>query len=211
MLRESRLGNRYLKWVEEKPVPFLERLALKPNQITLISLGISLFTVPAYCYALWLGGCGVLLSGLLDTLDGGLARKAGQTTPSGAFLDSVLDRYGDFFAVLGIWGYFYFHPVTDRDLLTVLLFLFLSGSFLVSYSRARGEGLGISASLGWFGRAERVIALGFGSLVSDLLKVLFPGPFWAREHLFLVALLTLLAAGTHWTAFQRIRYLFNRL
>jgi len=211
LLRESRLGHRYLKWIEERPVPFIERLALKPNHITFFALAVSLLTVPAYAYALWSGGCGVLLSGLLDTIDGGLARKVGRSTRSGAFLDSVLDRYGDFLAVLGIWVYFFFHPTLDRDLLTVLLFFFLSGSFLVSYAKARGEGLGLSASLGYFGRAERVIALGVGSIISGLLEVFFPDAFWARGHLFLTILLILLALGTHWTAWQRIRYLFKNL
>ncbi len=212
MLRETKFGIRYLDWVEKVPVPFLYRLDLKPNHISLIGLFFSLLTIPAYSYSLWLGGIGVLVSGAIDSLDGGLARKAKQQTSSGAFLDSVLDRYSDFFAVFGIWLYFSFNPANNGQILiTALLFLFLTGSFLVSYSRARGEGLGLSVSVGYFGRAERVITLGIGSIITDLLIVIFPTQTWAADHFFFIAILFLLTLGTHLTALQRICFLFNSL
>jgi CDP-diacylglycerol---glycerol-3-phosphate 3-phosphatidyltransferase len=212
LLRESKLGNRYLKWVKKVPVPILSHLALKPNHLSVTGLFFSLLTIPAYCYSLWLGGIGVLVSGAIDTLDGGLARNDNQQTRSGAFLDSVLDRYSDFFSVFGIWLYFSINPPNNfQILISALLLLFLTGSFLVSYSRARGEGLGISVSMGYFGRAERVITLGIGSIISDLLTVIFPTQTWAANHLFFIALLLLLSLGTHFTALQRILFLFNRL
>ncbi len=211
MLRESRLGNRYQKWVDEVPVPFFLRLSLSPNHLTGLALLVGLATIPAYGYALWLGGIGVLCSGFLDTMDGGLARKAARQTPSGAFLDSVLDRYSDFSAILGIWLYSLFHPVGHQTLLTLLLFLYLMGAFMVSYSRARGEGLGISAQGGWFGRAERVICLGVGSLFNDLLVFFLPAQAWAQNGVFLLFLLGLLTVGTHLTALQRILSLLRRL
>ena len=211
MLRETKLGKRYLKWIEDIAVPFCSRLALKPNTLTFIGLFFSLLTIPAYMYSLWLGGIGVLVSGAIDSMDGGLARKAGQKTRSGAFLDSVLDRYSDFFAVFGIWLYILLNPIDHPNLISALLFLFLSGSFMVSYSRARGEGLGLSMSKGYLGRAERVIALGFGSILSDLFIVIFPSQAWAVNYLFFIVLLFLLALGTHLTALQRILYLFNNL
>jgi phosphatidylglycerophosphate synthase len=212
LLRESRFGRRYLKWIEEVPVPHLYQLAIKPNQLSLIGLFFSLLCIPAYSYALWLGGMGVLFSGAIDTLDGSLARKGLHQSPSGAFLDSVLDRYSDFFAVFGIWLNFLFNPTNNRQLLmTSLLFLFLTGSFLVSYSRARGESLGLSVSVGYFGRAERIITLGVGSIITDLLVIFFPTRYWAADRLFFIALLLLLAIGTHLTALQRIYFLFKNL
>ncbi len=211
MLRETNLGKRYLKWIEDIAVPFCSRLALKPNTLTFLGLFFSLLTIPAYMYSLWLGGIGILVSGALDTLDGGLAKKTNQQTRSGAFLDSVLDRYSDFFAVVGIWLYFFVNPLKHPNLMTALLFLFLTGSFLVSYSRARGEGLGLSMSVGYLGRAERVIALGVGSILNDLFIGFFPSQAWAVNHLFFIVLLFLLALGTHFTALQRILYLFNNL
>ncbi|MGA3085516.1 MAG: CDP-alcohol phosphatidyltransferase family protein [Thermodesulfobacteriota bacterium] len=211
MLRETNLGKRYLKWIEDIAVPFCSRLALKPNTLTFIGLFFSLLTIPAYMYSLWLGGIGVLVSGTLDTLDGGLAKKTNQQTRSGAFLDAVLDRYSDFFAVVGIWLYFFINPLEHPNLMTALLFLFLTGSFLVSYSRARGEGLGLSISIGYLSRAERVIALGVGSILNDLLIIIFPYQAWLTNGLLFIALLFLLALGTHLTALQRILYLYNNL
>lgn len=200
-----------MKWVEERPVSIFHRLAIKPIHLTFLAFFISLMTIPAYGVALWLGGIGVLVSGAIDTLDGGLARKADQKTRSGAFLDSVLDRYSDFCAVFGIWLYFLRHPVNHPVFLTALLFLFLAGSFMVSYSRARGEGLGLSTSEGFFSRAERVILLGAGSILNDVLIRFFPSQSWLADHLLFLALLFLLTLGTHITALQRIIYLARNL
>lgn len=211
MLRESRLGSRYLKWVEEVPVSFFNRLDLKPNHLTYLAFFFSLLTIPAYLQSLWLGGIGVLISGAIDTMDGGLARKTNQKTRAGAFLDSVLDRYSDFFIVFGIWLYYLVHPVPQQLLITILLFLFLMGSFMVSYSRARGEGLGLSISIGFFGRGERVVCLGTGSIINNLFIVAFPTQAWAVDHLFFIVLLILLVVGTHLTAWQRIYYLVKHL
>ena len=211
MLRESRLGSRYLKCVEDGPVSFFHRLGVKPDHLTYLALLISLLTIPAFFHSLWLGGLGVLISGAIDTMDGGLARRADQKTRSGAFLDSVLDRYSDFFAVFGIWLFFLKHLPRQSALVTALLFFFLIGSFMVSYSRARGEGLGLSISIGFFGRAERVVCLGLGSILNDLLILAFPSQAWLADHLFFIALLVLLTLGTHLTALQRILYLSKNL
>jgi phosphatidylglycerophosphate synthase len=212
LLRESRIGRRYLKWIEEVPVPYLYRLTIKPNHLSIIGFFFSLLCIPAYGYSLWLGGIVILTSGAVDTVDGSLARKGLQQTHSGAFLDSVLDRYSDFSAVFGIWLHFLFEPVNNHQvMITALLFLFLTGSFLVSYSRARGEGLGLSTSRGCFGRAERVITLGVGSIITDLLVLFFPTQHWAANRLFFIAVLLLLTIGTHLTALQRIHLLFKNL
>ena len=159
-----------------RSVSFFHRLEVKPDHLTYLALLISLLTIPAFFHSLWLGGLGVLISGAIDTMDGGLARKADQKTRSGAFLDSVLDRYSDFFAVFGIWLFFLKHLPRQSALMTALLFFFLIGSFMVSYSRARGEGLGLSISIGFFGRAERVVCLGLGSILNDLIDPCLPLP-----------------------------------
>jgi phosphatidylglycerophosphate synthase len=211
VLRESKLGNWYIKWVEEIPVPFLSRLSCKPNHLTLSAFIISLLTLPAFLYSLWLGGLGILLSGAFDTLDGSLARKSNQKTKVGAFLDSVLDRYADFLSLFGIWLYFLIHRERQLVLLTAVLFFAFLGFFMVSYTRARGEGLGLSMTEGMFGRAERILCLGLGCILNDILGVLFPKTTWFGNHLFIISLLILLTLGTHWTALQRIRYLTKNL
>jgi CDP-diacylglycerol--glycerol-3-phosphate 3-phosphatidyltransferase len=211
LLRESKIGHRYLKWIEESPVSFLARLSCKPNQLTFSAFLIGLATLPAFVYSLWLGGCGILLSGVFDTLDGSLARRSGRNTRAGAFLDSVLDRYGDFLSLFGIWLYFLVHREGQLVLLTPVLFFALLGFFMVSYTRARGEGLGLSMTGGLFGRAERVLSLGGGCILNDLLSGLFPGSTWLGHHGFIISLLILLTLGAHWTALQRIRYLTKNL
>jgi CDP-diacylglycerol---glycerol-3-phosphate 3-phosphatidyltransferase len=210
LIRESKLGQWYLNWVERVPISILARTSLKPNHLTYLGFIAGFLTIPAYGSSLWLGGIAVLVSGFIDTLDGSLARKTGQKTRAGAFLDSIFDRYSDFFIVLGIWVYYRFPPHPWPSLIVFILFMFLSGSYLVSYARARGEGLGVSAQLGLFSRGERVVVLGLGSLLNDLLMVFFPvlpgfpdGILWF--------LLILLACGTHLTAWQRIVYLVRNL
>jgi CDP-diacylglycerol--glycerol-3-phosphate 3-phosphatidyltransferase len=174
LLRESKIGGRYLKWIEKTPVPFLSRRSF-------------------------------------DTLDGSLARRSGRNSKAGAFLDSVLDRYSDFFYLFGIWVYFLVHRGSQVVLLTAVLFFAFLGFFMVSYSRARGEGLGLSVSEGIFGRAERVLCLGMGCILNDLLIGFFPGSNWLGDHRVIISLLILLTLGTHWTALQRIRTLTKNL
>ncbi|MBI5583452.1 MAG: CDP-alcohol phosphatidyltransferase family protein [Deltaproteobacteria bacterium] len=211
MLRESGLGRRYLKWVELVPVPFCQRLALSPNHLTFLALFFSLLILPAYVHSLWLGGLAVLAAGALDTLDGGLARRTGRQSKTGAFLDSVFDRYSDFFIHLGLWLYFWTHYPPLLTAATLLLFFLLLGSFMVSYTRARGEGLGLSAAVGFFGRGERILTLGLGSLLADLFPRLQPAAAWARTEVLVLGLVSLLVLGVHLSALQRIIYLARRL
>ena len=196
MLRESKPGRLYLQWVETRPVALLHRLGLHPNHLTFSALFCSVLVIPAFLYSFWLGGLTVLIAGALDTLDGALARKAGQPSPAGAFLDSVLDRYGDFFHLSGPLG----GPGSLRVprlflWVTLLTFFCIQGSFMVSYARARGEGLGVSTSVGFFGRAERLVFLGVGSIVNDLLRLLWPHRPWLEQQGFILGLLLLVGSG----------------
>ena len=90
-------------------------------------------------HTLW-GGVLTLLTGLLDTLDGTLARTLGEAEKYGAFLDSVLDRYAELVIYLGIWCYFH-QQGRATALLSLIILLILFGSLMVSYARARAEGL----------------------------------------------------------------------
>jgi CDP-diacylglycerol---glycerol-3-phosphate 3-phosphatidyltransferase len=211
VLRESGLGRRYLKWVEAVPVPFCQRLALRPNHLTFLALFFSLLIPPAYLHSLWLGGLTVLAAGALDTLDGGLARRTGRQSNSGAFLDSVSDRYSDFFMHLGLWLHFWAYYPRLLTVTTLLLFFLLLGSFMVSYARARGEGLGLSTSVGFFGRGERILTLGLGSVLADCSSWFQPAATGVPGHDLLIGLLGLLALGVHISALQRIGYLARHL
>ena len=111
------------------------------------------------------GGILVLVSGAFDMLDGALARATGQSTRFGAFLDSVLDRLSEMALLLGILLLYLAEGSTSR---IWVIFVALVGSVLVSYTRARAEGLGIKCEVGIFTRAERVIVLALGLLINQV-------------------------------------------
>jgi len=152
-------------------VGVLSQSGIKPNALTSISL------VPSIAAAYFigtghflLGGALVLVSGLLDLLDGALARFTKQTTKFGAILDSTVDRVSEaaIFCGLLIW-----YVPKGATLEAAAIFAALIGSFLVSYIRARAEGLGLECRVGLFTRAERVIVLAIGLLVNQVFIALW--------------------------------------
>jgi CDP-diacylglycerol--glycerol-3-phosphate 3-phosphatidyltransferase len=148
-------------------VGILSKSGITPNALTFINLAMSI--VAAYVIAtnhLVLGGVLVLVSGLFDLLDGALARFTKQTTKFGAILDSTVDRISEAatFCGLLIW----YVPQEGASLKIVLIFVVLIGSFLVSYIRARAEGLGWQCQVGLFTRTERVIVLAIGLLINQI-------------------------------------------
>jgi len=148
-------------------VGILSKSGITPNALTFINLALNI--VAAYVIAtghFLLGGILVLVSGLFDLLDGALARFTKQTTKFGAILDSTVDRISEAAILCGllIW----YTPQEGASLKIVLIFVVLIGSFLVSYIRARAEGLGWQCQVGLFTRAERVIVLAIGLLVNQI-------------------------------------------
>jgi CDP-diacylglycerol--glycerol-3-phosphate 3-phosphatidyltransferase len=148
-------------------VRILSKSGITPNTLTLINLALNI--VAAYVIAtghFLPGGVLVLVSGLFDLLDGALARFTKQTTRFGAILDSTVDRISEAatFCGLLIW----YVPQEGTSLKIVLIFVVLIGSFLVSYIRARAEGLGWQCQVGLFTRAERVIVLAIGLLINRI-------------------------------------------
>ena len=148
-------------------VGILSKSGITPNALTLISLALNIVT--AYVIAtghFLLGGVLVLVSGSFDLFDGALARFTKQTTKFGAILDSTVDRISEAALLCGllIW----YLPQEGASLKIVLIFVVLIGSFLVSYIRARAEGLGLQCQVGLFTRAERVIVLAIGLLINQV-------------------------------------------
>lgn len=146
----------------------LVRSRLKPNTLTWCALAVSLIAAATIAANhLIIGGFLVLISGLLDILDGALARLTNQATRFGAILDSTFDRISDAAILLGILVLY----AGDGDIIVILLiFLALIMSLLTSYVRARAEGIGISCPVGLFTRTERVIILALGLLFTPLFK-----------------------------------------
>jgi CDP-diacylglycerol--glycerol-3-phosphate 3-phosphatidyltransferase len=147
-------------------VGILSKSGITPNALTFINLALNI--VAAYVIATGhfiIGGVLVLVAGLFDLLDGALARFTKQTTKFGAILDSTADRISEAAILCGllIW-----YIPQGASLEIVLIFAVLIGSFLVSYIRARAEGLGWQCQVGLFTRAERVIVLAIGLLVNQI-------------------------------------------
>jgi CDP-diacylglycerol---glycerol-3-phosphate 3-phosphatidyltransferase len=113
-----------------------------------------------------------LLSGFFDIIDGALARKTNQVTRFGGILDSTLDRISEAAVLLGIMAFYLFNDQLFSPWIILLIGLAIMGSFLVSYVRARAEALKIECQVGIFTRAERVIILALGLLLSSLPYVL---------------------------------------
>ncbi len=148
-------------------VGILSKSGVTPNILTFTNLALNI--VAAYVIAtghFLLGGGLVLVAGLFDLLDGALARFTKQTTKFGAILDSTVDRISEAATLCGllIW----YVPQEGASLKIVLILVVLIGSFLVSYIRARAEGLGWQCQVGLFTRAERVIVLAIGLLINQI-------------------------------------------
>jgi CDP-diacylglycerol--glycerol-3-phosphate 3-phosphatidyltransferase len=178
-------------------VRILSKSGIAPNTLTLTNLALNI--VAAYVIAtghFLLGGVLVLVSGLFDLLDGALARFTKQTTKFGAVLDSTVDRISEAATLCGllIW----YVPQEGTTLEIVLVLVVLIGSFLVSYIRARAEGVGWQCQVGLFTRAERVIVLAVGLLVN---RILVHGVFVA---------LCVLAVFVFITVVQRLIYIWKQ-
>jgi len=148
-------------------VAWLIRNQVRPN--TLTTIGALLVVVSAVAFAFgWIrwGGGLLLLSGVVDTFDGQVARKTGQVSKFGAFYDSTLDRVGDGATFIGIAAYLLKAPgVPFRIETAVVCMVAVLSSLLVSYARARAEGLGLDCKVGIVQRAERLLALGVPSVL----------------------------------------------
>ena len=151
-------------YLESPMARALVHLGVSPNLITVT--GLAMAGVSAYLIGIGLplfGGIVLLLSGVFDILDGAVARATGHTTQFGAFLDSTIDRASEGLVLLGLLIYFLGN---SSSLEVMLVYLALAGSFLVSYVRARAEGLGVECTVGVMTRPERVVLLGAALIIS---------------------------------------------
>jgi CDP-diacylglycerol---glycerol-3-phosphate 3-phosphatidyltransferase len=184
-----------------RSVTGLARTRITPNVLT--TTGVSLCLAAAVLVPFedhgkrlffWLAAGVFVVGSLLDILDGALARIGGKSTPFGAFIDSATDRVGEGAMLAAIALVFARH---DRDWAVVVAVAAVVGSFLVSYTRARAEALGLRGDVGLGSRAERVVLITAGLVFAP-----WGGLPWA-----IVAL-----AGTAWlTVVQRILHVRKQL
>jgi len=136
---------------------FLGRLGLTPNMLTILGMlaYIAAALVLATGHPIWSAVMLIVFSPL-DVLDGTLARDSGLESTFGAFLDATVDRFEEFFAYTGLLYYLVAH-LHRGPLAAILVVTALSGSFFVSYTRARAEALGFECSVGILTRFERIV------------------------------------------------------
>ena len=169
MLKGTAIETGYYRILETRIVPKLIDWKLTPNHITLAGLLISMLAGVSFVY-FPLAGRVVHASDRSSGYPGRFAGKGdGQSKKFGAFLDSVLDRYTEFMIYLGIWFYFYRNNARTPYSLLILLILF--GSLMVSYTRARAEGLGERCLVGVFQRGERIILLGAAGILNPFINL----------------------------------------
>ncbi|HLX57930.1 MAG TPA: CDP-alcohol phosphatidyltransferase family protein [Ktedonobacteraceae bacterium] len=181
----------------------LAQLGITPNTLTFVGLLLSMATagVIAQGYLL-VGGLLVLFAGIFDMFDGALARAQNAATTFGAFLDSTLDRYSESIILFGLLWYalqapgklheslWPFH--NEQSWLISLIYIAVAGSLMVSYTKARAEGLGLECKTGLLVRPERVVILAIGLITGILI--------WA---------VLLLAIFSNVTAVERIVHIWR--
>jgi phosphatidylglycerophosphate synthase len=161
----------YFGHILDKPLSSLAgKIQMSPNTITITGLVVTIMAAIILANNLFWGGILILLAGLFDMLDGIVARTHDKATKFGAFFDSVLDRYSDSFLFLGLAWYF---MQGDAVAGAVLSLGTMVGALLVSYTRARAEGLGTDCKVGVMERPERVVLMAFGALTGWIVPVIW--------------------------------------
>jgi len=173
------------------------RLGLTPDGLTVIGFAITAIGGALLAAQLWLlGGLVVFFGGAFDMFDGTLARATGRTSVLGAFMDSVFDRWGEALVYLGIvWG----GALSGSDPVVVLAAAAMAAAFMVSYTRAKSEGLGFTpgsgmAAVGLMPREVRLVVLSLGLVVAGL----------TGDLVILEVALAAIALGATITVIQRI-------
>ena len=182
-------------------------IGITANMVTFLGLVVNL--IATFCLAtgrLVTGGILILFGGSFDMIDGAVARAQRDLRASGALLDSVIDRYSEGFLLLGALIYFY----SLESLLGIILaFSAWFGSILVSYVRARAEGLQVTCKVGLMQRPERIILLGAGTLLQGALLPKFP--YLQSTGMILLCTLGILTLTSHITAIHRLIFSYQEL
>lgn len=193
---------------------FLAGIGVHPHVLSVAGLVLSavaglFYSSGSFFWAAWV----VVLAGICDTLDGEIARQTNKVSKSGSFFDSILDRYSDVLLLIGLAYHFAggrafmnLHGGEIRDQTNpwtvVIIILTIAGSFMVSYTRARAEGLGIECKVGLMQRPERITLLIIGSLLGSIPTI---GPILMK------CTLLILAISSNLTAMYRIFHVRNQL
>ena len=196
-------------------VRFLIRIGVTPNMVTTVGLLGNIAAALIFVYAgytatatdmsydlLTWGGVVIILFSLFDMLDGQVARLGNMTSTFGAMYDSVLDRYCELFTLGGLS---YYLIQTGYIIGALITFVALVGSIMVSYVRARAEGLGLECKVGFMQRPERDVVTTIGALATGIVgQCVNPQDFNAV--IILIVCMTVIAVFANITAFARINH-----
>ena len=182
------LAHRYLNFLTS----LLVNLRIGPNALSVMALVAGLAAGALFILERpLLAGITIFVCGIFDILDGKVAESTNKKSLFGAIFDSTLDRYSEFFIFLGIAVYFRNHWALWLTIAAML------GSTLVSYTRARAEGLGVECRVGIMQRAERIGLLTLGAVLGSIFNVF---------DLAMIIVLSMIAVISHITAIQRTFY-----
>ncbi len=203
IMAELKLLNKH--WVSgfetviEPIAKLLINLRVHPHVITFSGLAISILAFNFFRLGYFFSaGVMVILAGVCDMLDGKLARGTNRISKFGALMDSTIDRYSEVLLFLGLAIFFY----DKHSHIIYLIILAITGSFMVSYTRARAEGLGIECRVGLMQRQERMTYLALGSLLGAI-----PG----IGIYFVIGTIWFIAIFANITVIQRVIFIRNEL
>ncbi len=181
----KKTGQNFAYSVLDPLIKFLIKVGVTPNMITSFGLVLNILATVIliygaekgirdnHIYVFWAGFI-ILLAGLMDMVDGRMARIGNLASDYGALFDSVLDRYSELIMFLGIC---YYLVENDYFLSSLFAFLAMVGSIMVSYTRARAEGLGVNASVGLMQRPERIITIGTAAGLCGIISSFLGGDY----------------------------------
>ena len=185
---------------------YLLQIKVHPNVLTISTLLVGAITGMAYHFG-WIFVAGILVLGgsTFDIFDGRVARAQGISSESGAFFDSCLDRFSEAFIYVGLLSFF------QGTIFSYVVFFILVSTTMVSYTRARAEGLGVKCEVGIMQRTERVVYLGalsvlnfFGNLIANALG-------YSSDDYLLKLSLILIFVFSSYTAIQRMVHVMGTL
>lgn len=195
----------YFGWMIRPLWWLVQASGISPNAVTVVAMAIGGAAGVSVAFGRFaLGGWLFILSGILDTLDGRLARARNRVTVAGAAFDSLLDRYADGAMLIGLAYYFR----GSWALLPALAALF--GTSMVPYVRAKAESVGLTMKDGLMQRPERVFTLGLATVLSPWFEALHPAASGPGHRLAAISLV-LLAISSNGTAIGRITRLLTAL
>ena len=186
--------------VIEPAISLLARNNVSPNKITTAGTLVTVAAGAVYASGhIMTAGWIMAVTAFFDVIDGEVARRTGRCTVFGAFYDSSLDRVADGALMAGLTVFYAINPIHHNFYMMVVCLLGIIGTFLVSYTRARAESLGIDAKVGVMQRPERIVLL-------SVPQALF-GLFW--NGWVLMAIIVLLTVTAWITAVQRLAFVYR--